>query len=169
MQSYIKLLAAATIGATIAYLAQERRIKAAHYDEAFGMLTRQGLDARLDRLTSAVDVLFVDLDQIHELNARLGYTEVDRMVRSAFQLRRGDALIVGRYYSGDEIILVAPTGDGKGLAERLQVRLGAVGLSATIAVASAAPRSAIETAKIQVQAAKASGTRGCVIGGYQCS
>lgn len=165
MYSIIKLLAAATIGATAAYLAQERRVRAAHFDPAFGMLTRAGLDARLDRLSSAVDILFVDIDQVHELNTRLGYNEVDRLIRSAFVMRSGDAIIVGRWYSGDEIIVVAPTGDGQGLAERLQLRLGAVGLSATIAVASAAPRAAIESAKTQVQVAKRNGVRGCVVGG----
>jgi GGDEF domain-containing protein len=165
MYSIIKLILAATLGAAAATLAQERRLARAHYDDAFGMLTRAGLEARLDRMTSAVDVLFCDLDHIHDLNARLGYTEVNALIRSAFQLRRGDAILIGRYFSGDEIILVAPAGDGRGLAERLQLRLGAVGLSATIAVASATPRSAIRQASEQVRLAKTADQRGCVVGG----
>lgn len=164
MQSYLKLLAAATLGAAAAYLAQERRIKAAHYDTAFGMLTRAGLDAKLRRLHTEVDVLFVDLDRIHELNEQRGYAEVDRLIRQAFALRVGDT-IIGRHYSGDEIVVICRRGDGAGLAERLTIRLADFGLSATISVKTASPREAILRAANEVQAAKRNGVRGCVVGG----
>lgn len=157
-----RLILAATLGASLAWLLQERRVQAAHYDEAFGMLTRAGLDAKLRRLTTEVDVLFIDLDRIHELNAELGYTEVDKLIRQAFALRSTDA-IVGRHYSGDEIVIITRRGDGAGLSERLTARLATAGLSATIAVVAASPRDAIQAAAREVQAAKAAGIRGEVL------
>ena len=162
MYSIMKLLIAAALGAATAAALQERRIARAHYDEAFGMLTRQGLDAKLNRLTTEVDVLFIDLDHIHELNTALGYTEVNRLVRQAFAVRASDTLI-GRWQSGDELVVITRRGDGVGLSERLTARLASLGLSATIAVAAASARDAIHAASKQVQAAKANGVRGEVL------
>lgn len=160
---YIKLIAASLLGAVAAAALQERRVRRSHYDSAFGMLTRAGVDARLRGVRGSFDVLFVDLDHVHELNEALGYGEVDKRIRAAFQLRRGDAQLVGRWYSGDEILIIAPAGDGAGLAERLAERLRAQGLSATIAVAAGGAQRAIAQAAAQVQQAKRAGERGCIL------
>ena len=162
MYHIFKLIAAATLGALAAGLAQETRVRAREMDTAYGVLNRAGVEARLRRLRGAVDVLFIDLDHMHDLNGELGYAEVDRRIRQALELRRRDVLI-GRWYSGDELVVIATAGDGAGLAERLSARMAAVGLSATIALVSASPRHAIETAMRHVQTAKADGIRGQVL------
>lgn len=161
MYTNLKIIAAALLGAGIAAALQERRVRRSHYDPAFGMLSRAGVDARLRGVKGAYDVLFIDLDHVHEL----GYPAVDARVRAAFQLRRGDAQLIGRWYSGDEILVIAPAGDGVGLAQRLAQRLAAQGLSATIAVAGGGAQRAIAQAAAEVQQAKRAGVRGCVLGG----
>ena len=54
-------------------------------------------------------VAFIDLEDIHGLNHRLGYTEVDQRIKAMFSLpfRRSD--LVARWYSGDEIVILFDT------------------------------------------------------------
>ena len=51
-------------------------------------------------------VAFMDLNHIHDLNERYGYTEVDRRVKAMFSVsfRRSD--VVARWYSGDEMVIL---------------------------------------------------------------
>lgn len=163
MSSIFALALTGLISAALAAAVQERRVRSREWDSSFGMLTRAGVDARLRRLRG-VDVLFLDIDGMGNLNASLGPDEVNRLVRLAFQLRRGDAILIGRWFSGDEIVVAVPRGDGQALATRLLARLRSFGLSATIAVESAeTPEQAIDAAKARVYAAKQCGARGQVV------
>ena len=128
------------------------------------MLTRQGGLERLRRLSGAVDIVFLDIDHMHDANAQLGYAEVNRRLRAAFQIRRVDTILICRWFSGDEILAVTKAGDGAGLAERLQGRMQALGLSATIGVVrGTAYAQAIERASAIVTSAKAENRRGQVV------
>jgi GGDEF domain-containing protein len=76
-------------------------------DEPFGMWTR-GAFLQFCRIMprGIKTIAFIDLDDIHSLNERFGYSEVDRRVRSAFSIpfRRSD--LVARWFSGDEIVIL---------------------------------------------------------------
>jgi hypothetical protein len=86
------------------------------------MLTRAGGEQALKRLRGPVDVVFFDIDRMHELNSRLGYERVNALIRSAFHARHKDVLIC-RYFSGDELLAVVRAGDGEGFARRISTAL----------------------------------------------
>lgn len=103
-------------------------------DPAWGGCSPAGLRYRLRRLLGGgYGVVVLDLDNLHELNDRLGHTEVDRRMREAFQIRHSDTLR-GRWQFGDEVVLIVPSEDAKDCAQRLLHDMQSVGLSATFAV-----------------------------------
>lgn len=105
-------------------------------DPTFGCLNRQGITRRW---RPGMAVLFFDLNGMHALNATYGYQEVDRRIREALSVcRRGEAA-VGRWYSGDEFVVLVDSADA---ALRVEVRLGEamadLGLSAMFGVFASA-------------------------------
>ena len=122
--------------AEIAHL--ERKVKELGWDQCFGMFTRPAfleICRMQPRVTRAV--VFLDFDRIHELNHEVGYEEVNRRIRAVFDgsLRRSD--LVGRHFSGDEVVVVLDTDDraiAHKLLEGLRNRAGEHGLSFTYAL-----------------------------------
>jgi GGDEF domain-containing protein len=51
-------------------------------------------------------VVFLDLDNLHQLNDQYGYEEINRRIRAIFSIpfRRSD--LVARWFSGDEIVIL---------------------------------------------------------------
>lgn len=140
------------------------QLRDAYADRAYGVLTRAGGEAAWRCIHRPVEIIFLDLDYMHLLNDQLGYTEVDSSVRAAIQLRHGD-LTIFRWYSGDEIVVVVPLGDGPVVAERLRQSLQRHGLSGTFGVIPATSRDLtreVSQAAALVQAAKAADQRGQV-------
>ena len=85
----------------------EKKVKELSWDETFGMWTRTAFLQFCRVMPRGPRTLaFIDLDDIHELNYKYGYTNVNTMVKSAFSIpfRRSD--IVARWYSGDEIVIL---------------------------------------------------------------
>ena len=83
------------------------QIKELSWDTSFGMWTRGAFLQFCHVMPRGVrQVVFIDLDEIHNLNERLGYTEVDRRVKAAFSVsfRRSD--VMARWYSGDELVIL---------------------------------------------------------------
>ena len=83
------------------------QIKALSWDSSFGMWTRGAFLQFCHVMPRGVrQVAFIDLDDIHNLNERLGYSEVDRRVKAAFSVsfRRSD--VMTRWYSGDELVIL---------------------------------------------------------------
>jgi len=122
--------------AEIAHL--ERKVKELGWDQCFGMFTRPAFleVCRMQpRITRAV--AFLDFDRIHELNHEVGYEEVNRRIRELFDgsLRKSD--LVGRHFSGDEVVIVLDTDDraiAMRLIEGLLARAKEHGLSFTYAL-----------------------------------
>lgn len=123
-------------GATIAGLIQERRVRHREHDTAYKMLSRSGVEARLNGLKGAVDVIFIDMDDFKGCNAKHGEPEVNRRMQRIFarDIRVRDLLFTGRWQSGDEILVVTPAGQGRAAATRLQLRMAEEGLMATFGV-----------------------------------
>ena len=83
------------------------KLRELSWDEPFGMLTRNGFLHLCREITPQFRrVVFIDLDGIGDLNLELGYSEVDRRVKSIFEEFGNSSEIVARWYSGDEIVLV---------------------------------------------------------------
>ncbi len=78
------------------------------WDTSFGMWTRGAFLQFCHVMPRGSRIVaFIDLDDIHGLNERLGYTEVDRRVKATFFsmfFRRSD--VMARWYSGDEIVIL---------------------------------------------------------------
>lgn len=85
----------------------ERRIRELSWDNAFDMWTRNAF-LQFCRVMprGRRTVAFIDLDDVHGLNASLGYQEVDRRIQSAFAIPWRSSDIVARWYSGDEIVIL---------------------------------------------------------------
>jgi GGDEF domain-containing protein len=83
------------------------KVEELSWDEPFGMWTR-GAFLQFCRVMprGTKTIAFIDLDDIHSLNERYGYSEVDRRVRATFSIpfRRSD--LIARWFSGDEIVIL---------------------------------------------------------------
>ena len=131
------------------------------HDQAFGILTRPGLEIEYRKLTGDLYAVFIDLDGIHALNEKLGsYGPVDAMIRNAFSMRRDDLMLViaGKWKSGDEVLFIVKA-DPDGFIARLHSDLSANGLSASAAYAKIENNdlfAAVKIASSQVATAKKS-------------
>jgi GGDEF domain-containing protein len=128
-------------------------------DDAYGCYSRQGLELVVwPRIADKARwVIFADIDDMHQLNTRLGYAEVDRRIRVALQVRSSDVMATGRYFSGDEIVWVISNGDPEGMIKRLASNLAQQGLSAVFAsspVTSKMLTENVASAAARVQEAK---------------
>lgn len=151
---------------TLAYHAylQRDRVKQLTKCPTYKVLTRQGLDLywQQTRRKSNLAVVFLDLDFMHELNAKLGYQAVDAKIAKAMQTRKGET--IARWYSGDELVCIVPAADAAQCADRLRRSLQSQGLSATFGIAPVDPTeplaNAVNVAAGLVQSAKAQNRRG---------
>jgi GGDEF domain-containing protein len=76
-------------------------------DEPFGMWTRGAFLQFCRVMPRGIKmIVFIDLDDIHSLNERYGYSEVDRRVRSTFSIPFRCSDLVARWFSGDEIVIL---------------------------------------------------------------
>ena len=88
------------------------KVKRLSFDKAFGILSRQGLDERLRKIKKNFSFIFIDFCDVGRLNEKLGYTLVNRLFNNIFRgftFRKTD--IVGRWFSGDEILIITFEGD----------------------------------------------------------
>ena len=84
-----------------------KQVQELSWDTAFEMWTRPAVLNLCNQIDDGMRmVVFLDLDDIGSLNLSFGYSEVDRRVRSLFSEIHNKNVIIGRWYSGDEIILV---------------------------------------------------------------
>jgi GGDEF domain-containing protein len=116
----------------------ERKVKDLGWDDCFGIYTRPAF-LELCRMQPRISrvVAFLDFDRIHEMNHKVGYDEVNRRVREVFSgaLRKSD--LVGRHFSGDEIVIVLDTldlGSAEEVLKGLRARAQEHGLSFTHAL-----------------------------------
>jgi diguanylate cyclase (GGDEF)-like protein len=98
----------------------KERVHVLSWDDTFGMWTR-GAFLQFCRVMprGKRTVVFIDLDDIRGKNNALGYDEVNRRIRRAFEisLRRSD--IVARWYSGDEIVIIFDS-DSEGADRKME-------------------------------------------------
>lgn len=158
-----------TSNSAIAVIAiwQYRKIQALYKCPTFGCLTRQGIDTywQKQRRHSNLSIIFLDIDYMHELNESYGYAEVDARLRRAFSIVRKDELL-GRWYSGDELILLTPSSEAYNAALRLKDALHIEGIQATFGITKAEGEflsDVVKSASALVQQAKSQNNRGIII------
>lgn len=98
-----------------------RRIDGLRVDKPFGILTRNALEEELQKL-DGFNCLFLDFEDVHKLNAQYGYDYVNELMQkvfATFPFRKTD--LVGRWFSGDEILIATNADDIQGLGLRLKL------------------------------------------------
>ena len=97
----------------------QKRIRELQWDTAFDMWTRTAL-LQICRMMPRGKraVAFFDFDDIHGLNHKVGYVEVDRRIRQTFSIQFRTSDLVARWYSGDEIVIVFDA-DESGAREKI--------------------------------------------------
>lgn len=108
------------------------------YDDSFGILNRNGLLRHCRRQARGQErwILFIDIDDMHGMNAQLGYEETNHRIRSMFDISRRESDLIGRFFSGDEILCVSGTRkkDARALLNRLRKKAAGLGISFTSAI-----------------------------------
>lgn len=135
-----------------------REIRRLLIDPSYGCLTRPGLERRY---TGRGVVLVFDLDAMHALNDRFGYSAMDARIAGALReaCREGE-VVIGRWKSGDELAGLAKDLDlatvEASVLPRLAEALARRGLSAKYHALPAGPNLAetVEFGFGQVQAQK---------------
>ncbi len=98
------------------------KIKRLSFDEAFGILTRPGLNERIRKIKKKFNFAFIDFHNVHGMNNKFGYENTNQQFRDIFKsfpFRKTD--IVGRCFSGDEIIIIIFQGSIIELIERFNI------------------------------------------------
>ncbi len=87
-------------------------IKRLSYDKAFGILTRNALEIEIEKLDS-FNCCFIDLNNLKNLNQLMGYEKVNEKVFELFHefAEYNQDGLIGRWFSGDEIIIINPNID----------------------------------------------------------
>jgi GGDEF domain-containing protein len=135
----------------------------------FNIPTRQAVEAKWKHQSKIKNlaIAFIDIDFMHDLNAKYGYVEVDRRIAEAFKVIRRDELI-SRFYSGDEFILLVPAEHIGLVVQRLMTAFHEQGISATCGIiqhvqGSKSLAEAVKPAQDLVQELKRQGIRGVVL------
>jgi GGDEF domain-containing protein len=116
--------------------ALSNRIHVLSMDPAFGIYTRQALEFLADHQPRGERlVIFLDFDRIHELNEEIGYEEVNKRIKYMLRLPMRSGDLVGRWFSGDEIVMVLDTTKaGNAIQRRLREAADEVGMTFTAAM-----------------------------------
>ena len=85
----------------------KHKIRSLSWDDAFGMWTRGAFLHFCEVMPRGTRcVFFLDLTGIHELNARMGYREVDERIKRTFSIPFRSSDVIARWYSGDEVVIL---------------------------------------------------------------
>lgn len=132
------------------------------FDPIWDIGTRQGAERRLTELVGQYVAIVLDVDAMHDHNARLGHAEVDRRLAGIMRTIRTDDTYAGRWLRGDEIVVFCDQANAEGLSVRLLVLFELFGLGATITVTEAS-RSGIADGIAAIGRAKQNGKRGTIL------
>lgn len=142
------------------------------HDAAFDILTRSGLEHLCwpKIVKEASYIIFIDIDHMHELNERLGYEKVNEIIRASIHGRdvvkkERRALDIGRWFSGDEIVIIIRDGDPVKYAKSLLREMHRNGISGTFGIATVTSDDLainVRAAMDLVQCAKMNDRRGTI-------
>lgn len=87
------------------------------HDKAFDILTRTGLEVEME---GEYNCIFIDFNNIHELNHTIGYDAVNERIQNILYSIADYMVIVGRFFSGDEIVVLTKSEDLEVLLDLLK-------------------------------------------------
>jgi GGDEF domain-containing protein len=133
----------------------------------YGCLTRQGVDMEWARWRDRQPkpcIIFFDIDGMKEANTAWGYSEVNRRIAAVMsQIRSNERS--GRWFSGDEIVIICPESEAYQTADRIRLAFIEQEMGATFAIApciSPLLEECVQPASDAVQVAKGEGRRGTI-------
>ncbi|BAS55310.1 GGDEF domain-containing protein [Leptolyngbya boryana NIES-2135] len=101
----------------------------------YNVLTRPALEEAWSeqKKIPGLAIGFLDIDDLKRMNDELGQHESSRRIAEAFAMAR-ESEVIGRFYSGDEVAILAPASEILKPCERILSALKERGLSATIVI-----------------------------------
>jgi GGDEF domain-containing protein len=124
-------------------IAQQRElIHKLAWNSRFGCHTRDGFEHVVwpDIAARASAIVYFDIDDMHGLNERHGYTQVDEKIRQVLSIVRESDCVAGQYMSGDEFLICLTETetrkniDPQGLVNRLVGAFREQDMKATFAI-----------------------------------
>jgi len=76
-------------------------------DSVFGILNRSGLEIKMRNQNHSFNAVFLDFTDMKELNKKHGYEEVNKKIRKKLKKLKGDECVLGRWFSGDEVVVIS--------------------------------------------------------------
>ena len=151
----------------------ENLVKSLSWNDRFDCYTRPGLEQYMWSQISgtAKFVVFIDVDDMHELNIRHGYEGVNQIIKDSLGILRATDFIAGQWFSGDEFAVFVTDNLKRGesnpqeLCERLRTSFNDHGASATFGIAPVTSQDlslVVRPAFEMVQNAKKAGRRGTI-------
>ncbi|BAY20822.1 GGDEF domain-containing protein [Calothrix sp. NIES-2100] len=136
----------------------------------YNIFTRAALEIRWKTIDKTdLAIAFLDVDKLKQANQFYGQADCNNRLAKALSVLRGSERfeISGRFYYGDEVVIIAPVKDIMKPVKRVQDALKANGLSATIAITRYNPEhksltDAVKPANKIVENLKAENIRGIV-------
>ena len=85
----------------------QKKIEELSRDAVYGVWTRPAFLQFCKVMPRGVRaVVFLDFDRIHELNGLVGYSEVDKRIKSSLDISLRSSDLIARWYSGDEVVIL---------------------------------------------------------------
>ncbi len=111
-------------------------------DKTFGIFTRNALEDIWEEIDKKeLAIAYIDIDDLKKHNSTDGMdavnTKIKRAVSKAFSQVRGSERFnkaIGRYYSGDEMVIICPLAEISFPCQRVMDSLKEDGMSATITI-----------------------------------
>jgi len=76
-------------------------------DSSFGILNRSGIELKMGMNKNPFNAIFIDFSDIKTLNEKHGYEEVNKKICKKLGKLKNENHIIGRWFSGDEIIIIS--------------------------------------------------------------
>lgn len=111
---------------------KDQTIQQLSVDPSYEILTRPALSLKLQQTDNARFLIFIDIDDLFIVNDRISHDEANRKIAAALKIRSTDVLLSGRWYSGDELVIIL-SGSPAVVCRRLKKSFQDQGLSITCA------------------------------------
>ena len=78
------------------------------FDSNFGIWNKSGLLYFAKKQPRGIKryLVYLDLDNLHNLNNTFGYEKVDEKIKNMFRIQLRESDFIGKFFSGDEFIIV---------------------------------------------------------------
>lgn len=116
--------------------ALERQLAFHRTCPVYGILTRSAVEEAWEqqkRLPNLA-IAFLDIDDLKQKNSELGQDETNRRINAAFAMARSGEVLVARFFSGDEFVILTPRSQIVRACDRAMTALRDRGVGATATI-----------------------------------